>query len=196
RNNPPAARRIPGLRLGARDLPVIPATCQADCAPFAPFLNGATCPATDCCSPAFDFGYADCFACVGNATHATDFSIAQEYVDVLITSCLAEGFTLPVLTLPGQNPNRTLFSALPPGASAIPVFPAEGSGSFSTPPQSHSLLQSGAVSQSTVTAPPTSSSAPTSSPSPSSTAPPSAGVRVRSGPYVGVGFVAVLALLL
>ncbi|KAJ6516393.1 hypothetical protein C8R45DRAFT_243268 [Mycena sanguinolenta] len=220
-----AVRRIPGLRarVGARDLPIIPTTCQDGCSPFQPFLTGATCPAAQCCTTAFDIGYADCFTCVGNATGATDFTIAQEYVDVLITSCLTEGFTIPVLTLPGQNPNRTLVSALPPGASTIPVFPAEGSivrpsasrttetrtqsattasqSSLSqsvTTAQSNSLSQSGtSPPQSTATAPP-SSSVPISSPSasPSSTAPPNAGVQLRLDPYVGLGFAAVLALLL
>ncbi|KAJ7367805.1 hypothetical protein DFH08DRAFT_6094 [Mycena albidolilacea] len=130
---PASARHIPGLRVVARDLPVIPTACQVGCAPFAPFFGGESCPVTQCCSTLFEAGYFECFKCVGTSTNATDFSVAQEYVDVLMTSCIAEGFTLPVLTLPGQNPNRTLVSALPPGASAIPVFPAEGSGSVPHP---------------------------------------------------------------
>ncbi|KAF7354877.1 hypothetical protein MSAN_01402200 [Mycena sanguinolenta] len=93
-----AVRSIPGLRsrVGARDLPIIPTACQDDCSPFQPFLTGAQCPAAQCCTAAFDIGYADCFTCVGNATGATDFTIAQEYVDVLITSCMAENFAIPV----------------------------------------------------------------------------------------------------
>ncbi|KAJ7179594.1 hypothetical protein C8R46DRAFT_1212138 [Mycena filopes] len=125
----PPARHIPGLR--PRNLPVIPKTCQGGCAPFAPFFDGAVCPVTQCCSTAFQDGYFDCFLCVGNATDAPDFTIAQAYVDVLTTSCITEGVTLPLLSLPGQDPNRTPTSALPAGASAIPVFPAEGSASAS-----------------------------------------------------------------
>ncbi|KAF8211635.1 hypothetical protein K438DRAFT_1752331 [Mycena galopus ATCC 62051] len=254
---PALARRIPGLRVG-RDLPVIPTTCEADCEPFAPFLTGATCPVTECCSTGFQTGYADCFICVGNATDATDFTIAQEYVDVLTTSCIAEGVALSAITLPGQNPNRALFSSLPPGASTIPVFPAEGSAvrpsasttetrsSLTTAPQSSltmasqssltiasqssltiasqssltvapqsssttvsrssssltltgittqslSLPQSAASSQSTATAPPSSA---IQSPSASATPALNAGVRVTSGPAVGLGFAAALALLL
>ncbi|KAJ7047842.1 hypothetical protein C8F04DRAFT_1247447 [Mycena alexandri] len=124
---PTSARRIIGLR--ARSLPVIPKTCQTGCAPFAPFFDGAACAITQCCSAIFQTGYFDCFLCVGNATGATDYTIAQDYVDVLTTSCIAENFTLPLLSLPGQDPNRTPTTALPAGASAIPVFPAEGSGS-------------------------------------------------------------------
>ncbi|KAJ7477228.1 hypothetical protein B0H11DRAFT_2234696 [Mycena galericulata] len=117
---PSSVRRVQGLR--SRSLSDIPAACQADCSPFGPFLAGASCPVTECCSTVFEGGYFGCFLCVGNSTHATDYSIAQEYVDVLTTSCFAEGFTLPELTLPGQNPNRTLATALPPGASTIPIF--------------------------------------------------------------------------
>ncbi|KAJ7727921.1 hypothetical protein B0H16DRAFT_1589734 [Mycena metata] len=124
---PTSARRTVGLR--ARSLPVIPKTCQTDCAPFGPFFDGAACAVTQCCSAVFQMAYFDCFLCVGNATGATDYTIAQDYVDVLTTSCIAENFTLPLLSLPGQDPNRTPTSVLPAGASAIPVFPAEGSAS-------------------------------------------------------------------
>ncbi|KAF7330853.1 hypothetical protein MVEN_02424700 [Mycena venus] len=213
---PASARSISGLRVGARDLPVIPAACQANCTPFAPFLTGVGCPVTECCSKIFEAGYFDCFKCVGTATNATDFTIAQEYVDVLTTSCISEGFPLPVLTLPGQNPDRTLVSALPPGASGLPVFPAEpGANSVSgaspisgsTPGSSASGASqsvnppsgsSSAPPQSTVTAPPSPTSSAPSAPSSSGTAPPSAGVRVRSDPYmpvVGLGFAALLVLL-
>ncbi|KAJ7087299.1 hypothetical protein B0H15DRAFT_950179 [Mycena belliarum] len=132
-----SARRIPGLR--SRSLPTIPSACQAGCAPFAPFLAGAACPVTQCCSSLFETGYANCFRCIGESIHATDFSIAQEYVDVLTTSCVAEGFPLAVLTLPGQDANRTLTTALPADASAIPVFPpASGSVVRSSTAPAHS----------------------------------------------------------
>ncbi|KAJ7666520.1 hypothetical protein B0H17DRAFT_1210565 [Mycena rosella] len=121
---PSSVRRIQGLN--SRSLPAIPAACQAGCEPFTPFLAGATCPVTECCTAIFEQGYFKCFSCVGSALKATDFSVAQEYVDVLTTSCLSEGFTLPELTFPGQNPGRTLATALPAGASNIPIF-ASGS---------------------------------------------------------------------
>lgn len=38
---PASVRHIPGLRVGARDLPVIPAACQVGCAPFGQFFGGA-----------------------------------------------------------------------------------------------------------------------------------------------------------
>ncbi|KAJ7163822.1 hypothetical protein C8R43DRAFT_988817 [Mycena crocata] len=124
---PSSPGRIQGL--SRRSPPDIPKACQAGCAPFAPFMNGASCPVTQCCSMLFEAGYFECFQCVGTSTHSTDFSIAQEYVDVLTTSCRAEGFTLPVLTLPGQNPNRPLVSTLPSDASAMPIFPPVASSS-------------------------------------------------------------------
>ncbi|KAJ7499422.1 hypothetical protein FB451DRAFT_1385125 [Mycena latifolia] len=140
---PGSARRVQALR--PRNNINIPASCQAGCEVFTPFLAGASCPVTECCSMIFQTGYFECFKCVGVAINATDFSIAQEYVDVLTTSCIAEGIALPELTLPGQNSARTLATALPAGASSIPIFasgvPAAPSGSVvrhstvvSTPP--------------------------------------------------------------
>jgi hypothetical protein len=44
---PSSARRIPGLRLRGRNLPVIPAACNTGCTPFAPFLGGEVRPLSD-----------------------------------------------------------------------------------------------------------------------------------------------------
>ncbi|KAJ7762745.1 hypothetical protein DFH07DRAFT_813325 [Mycena maculata] len=129
---PNTLRRVQGLH--SRSL-VVPAACQGICSPFAPFLAGAACPVTECCTTIFEAGYFECFECVGNSTHATDYSIAQEYVDVITTSCLTEGFTLPELTFPGQKSDRALATALPAGFSIIPVFaPSAPSGSASGAP--------------------------------------------------------------
>ncbi|KAJ6567383.1 hypothetical protein DFH09DRAFT_1314499 [Mycena vulgaris] len=142
---PTSARRVQGLH--SRSLTVIPAACQTGCQPFTPFLAGASCPVTECCSTIFQTGYFECFKCVGVSTNATDFSIAQEYVDVLTTSCISEGFPLTERTFPGQNPARTLATALAPGASAIPVF-------SSGPPAAPPAAPSGSVVRhSTVLAP-------------------------------------------
>nr|GAT46154.1 predicted protein [Mycena chlorophos] len=130
---------IPSVRrVFLRGLTDIPSTCSTDCAPFEPFLDGQTCPVTQCCSGAFETAYADCFKCVGVAINATDYTLAQEYVDVVNTACAAEGYTLPVVTLPGQNPNRTLASALPADASAIAVFGGSSSSASSVPSSTHS----------------------------------------------------------
>ncbi|KAJ7067882.1 hypothetical protein C8F01DRAFT_1116100 [Mycena amicta] len=115
-------QRTRTIRVVPRDLTQIPTACLPECSPFSPFLQGATCAVTECCSVVFETGYFDCFQCVGTSVNASDYSLAQTYVDVVNTACASEGFTLPVLSLPGQNPNRTLATALPPGASAIPVF--------------------------------------------------------------------------
>ncbi|KAF7313431.1 hypothetical protein HMN09_00499000 [Mycena chlorophos] len=128
---------IPSVRrVFPRGLTDIPSTCSTDCAPFEPFLDGQTCPVTQCCSGAFETAYGDCFKCVGVAINATDYTLAQEYVDVVNTACAAEGYTLPVVTLPGQNPNRTLASALPADASAIAVFGGSSSAASSVGPTS------------------------------------------------------------
>ncbi|KAJ6543910.1 hypothetical protein B0H19DRAFT_1267223 [Mycena capillaripes] len=168
---PPSARSIPGHSFGARSLTNIPEACQGGCAPFAQFLAGASCPVTQCCSDIFEIGYFSCFLCVGNATKAADFTLAQEYVDIVITSCGTEGFSLPILTFPGQNPDRTLASALPAGASSLPVFAPGPSGSGSavrsssstsssahTVTASHSQSASGSGSGSAVSTPASSTS--------------------------------------
>ncbi|KAF7331641.1 hypothetical protein MKEN_00043800 [Mycena kentingensis (nom. inval.)] len=117
-----------------RGLDEIPTVCADECAPFSLFLHGDACRVTECCSSAFEEGYFGCFMCVGTAQNATDFSFAQKYVNVVITACASEGFTLPVLSLPGQDPNRTLSTELPPDASAQPVFVSgSGSASISSP---------------------------------------------------------------
>ncbi|KAJ7229122.1 hypothetical protein GGX14DRAFT_555160 [Mycena pura] len=192
------------LRRGLSD---IPAACQTDCDPFAPFLDGQTCPVTQCCSIAFGRGYFDCFMCVGNATHSTDYTLAQEFVDVVITSCDSEGITLPVLTLPGQDPNRTLATTLPAGASSIPVFAGSAAvrttisgamrsaSSTTAMTESSTSLQGSATAssppQSTVTSPPSAASNSAASPGPST---PSSAMAVR--PRVGLHIVLGLAALI
>ncbi|KAJ7638399.1 hypothetical protein FB45DRAFT_902722 [Roridomyces roridus] len=157
-------------RLHFRSLPDIPTSCQTVCTPFVPFLSGNSCAVAECCLPIFQLGYFDCFGCVGNATHVTDYTLAQEYVDVLTTSCLSQNISLPVLTLPGQNPDRTLATALPPGASSLPIFgpaPSSTSGTAtSRPSQSSSAAISPASQPSgTATFPASQSSGTATSPS-------------------------------
>ncbi|KAK7061295.1 hypothetical protein R3P38DRAFT_2828688 [Favolaschia claudopus] len=183
---PPLAREIPGVQ--RRDLTVIPAACQTGCAPFQPFLTGQNCSTASCCSPAFEQGYFDCFMCVGTNSNATDFSIAQEFVDVLITACRSVGSDLPVLTLPGQNPNRTLVSELPPGASTIPVFPNQPD-----------AVRSSSTTTTEASTPTTTRSAPSATspaPSPSGSAPPNAAVKIHAtGMTVGLGISVLLGFL-
>ncbi|KAJ7122926.1 hypothetical protein C8R44DRAFT_784934 [Mycena epipterygia] len=173
----PGSARVVLRGLYSRSLPVIPAACQTGCAPFTPFLSGAACPVTQCCTTIFEAGYFECFKCVGAATNATDYSTAQEYVDVLTTSCTTEGFTLPELTFPGQNADRTLATVLPAGASTVPIFgpgsPASQSGSAisgSASAASQSVTASSA-SQSAVSGSAVPSASASGSPSSASVAP-------------------------
>jgi hypothetical protein len=189
---------------------------------------------TQCCIPLFEAGFFNCFLCIGQAQNVTDFSIAQTFVDgkldipvwhelgfrppfpVLTTSCTAEGLTLPELTFPGQDPQRTLATMLPPGASTAPIFPSVGQ---TVPPKSSSAQititsQSGAsgasaptssqgtssAPRSTVTAP-LSQSPPTSLPSLTGTAPPSttsngAGIVLEARFGLTVGISAVMTFLI
>ncbi|KAJ7667522.1 hypothetical protein DFH06DRAFT_1322122 [Mycena polygramma] len=227
---PPSARHYPGLPRSRRAQPprhpdVMPGWLRALCAvpsrrgaltlPFSHSFQRRThspdviqsCPVTQCCSDAFESGYFECYKCVGTAMNVTDFTLAQEYVDVVITSCKTEGFTLPVLTLPGQDPNRALASALPAGASSVPVFASVVRPSVTTPPRTSSapimttslLLspspspplsqQSSSSSQSSTATSPTS----TAAAAPTGSAPPSAAVRLH--PYTP-GMAAPLMLLM
>ncbi|KAJ6627334.1 hypothetical protein B0H10DRAFT_1993977 [Mycena sp. CBHHK59/15] len=191
-----------GRRIQMRELSNVPAACKADCDPFTPFLQGVSCPIAQCCTTLFEAAYFNCFKCVGTATNA-DFSIAQQYVDVVTTSCFIEGITLPELTFPGQNPNRTLATALPAGASTLPIFPsaaASGSSSGSavsasaasqTAPLSVSPSATAPPTQSTVTSPaPAASSAGSAAPS----APSNSG-EIRLNPRFGAAAVAAAVLI-
>ncbi|KAJ7283286.1 hypothetical protein C8J57DRAFT_1292042 [Mycena rebaudengoi] len=214
---PGSIKLVQGLRMRQLDgIPNVPAMCRNDCSPFAGFLAGASCPVTQCCIPLFEAGFFNCFLCIGQAQNVTDFSIAQTFVDVLTTSCTAEGLTLPELTFPGQDPQRTLATMLPPGASTAPIFPSVGQ---TVPPRSSSAQititsQSGAsgasaptsshgtssAPRSTVTAP-LSQSPPTSLPSLTGTAPPSttsngAGIVLEARFGLTVGISAVMTFLI
>jgi hypothetical protein len=88
------------------------------------------CTFSQCCLASFESGFYNCDICVG--TNDTDYSTAQATLDskylpfyveeklrrslyafiALYDDCAGLGIQLPVLTFPGQNPNRTLSSAV------------------------------------------------------------------------------------
>lgn len=75
--------------------------------------------------------------CVGTALNATDYTQAQADLDQLIVSCYDYGYTLQELTLPGQNPSRTLSTSLLVGSaftstSVSTVLPSSTSGGTAT----------------------------------------------------------------
>lgn len=87
-----------------------PPQCASTCDPVATIAP--TCPSepSQCCTQLFQSGYFNCLMCVGLADNVTaaGFAVAQQSVDNFTVECSELGFSLPKLTLPGQNVNRTL----------------------------------------------------------------------------------------
>ncbi|KAJ6627338.1 hypothetical protein B0H10DRAFT_1993999 [Mycena sp. CBHHK59/15] len=113
------------LRLHGRQggVPSVPPECESTCDPVNTILATNTCPPAECCTELFQSAYFNCLKCVGLALNATaaDFAVAQQDVDLLTVSCFNFGFTLPELTLPGQNASRTLATSSRVSASATHV---------------------------------------------------------------------------
>ncbi|OAX36252.1 hypothetical protein K503DRAFT_318690 [Rhizopogon vinicolor AM-OR11-026] len=95
-----------------------PSQCTSTCDVVSSELN-AGCSPTACCTQSFETSYYDCLLCVGTADNATDYSQAQTDLDELYTSCYDQGYTLQELTLPGQNPSRTLSTSSPVTTSLV-----------------------------------------------------------------------------
>ncbi|KAG1753231.1 hypothetical protein EDB19DRAFT_817590 [Suillus lakei] len=107
----------------------VPSQCTSTCDPVNNEVN-AGCPITVCCAQSFETSYYDCLICVGTALNATDYTQAQVDLDQLYVSCYDYGYTLQELTLPGQNPSRTLSTSLLVGSaftSTITISPSSTS---------------------------------------------------------------------
>lgn len=114
----------------------VPSQCTSTCDPVNNEVN-AGCPITVCCTQSFETSYYKCLMCVGTALNATDYTQAQADLDQLIVSCYDYGYTLQELTLPGQNPSRTLSTSLLVGSaftstSMSTVLPSSTSGGTAT----------------------------------------------------------------
>ncbi|KAG1739904.1 uncharacterized protein EDB91DRAFT_372965 [Suillus paluster] len=94
----------------------VPSQCTPVCDPVNAEVNSG-CPITACCTQSFETSYYNCLLCVGTAMNATDYTQAQSDLDTLYLSCYDYGYTLQELTLPGQNPSRTLSTSLPVSSS-------------------------------------------------------------------------------
>ncbi|PPQ68358.1 hypothetical protein CVT26_005920 [Gymnopilus dilepis] len=181
---------------GTSSIPAVPAGCESTCDPVNTAV-AAGCTPSACCQPSFEMGFFNCFECVGNATHVTDFSEPQQDVDALVDTCAALGFALPKLTFPGQNPNRTISSVASSKASTAASSSTLGIASQITisDPSQTSLLSTTSTSQlvqSTVTSPPSDTSSANSPASPSTT---SGASSLRALSINGLGSkVAILAI--
>ncbi|KAG2147955.1 hypothetical protein DEU56DRAFT_102829 [Suillus clintonianus] len=121
----------------------VPSQCTSTCDPVNNEVN-AGCPITTCCTQSFETSYYNCLICVGTALNATDYTQAQADLDQLFVSCFDYGYTLQELTLPGQNPSRTLSTSLLVGS--LPTATSTSTLSTSTSPAS-----SGSATSSTPT---------------------------------------------
>ncbi|KAF8629620.1 hypothetical protein AX15_003357 [Amanita polypyramis BW_CC] len=125
-------REILAISLNATDNGPVPAVCQQTCAPIVPYaIDGQSCTATLCCTSQWEQSYYSCIVCAAGAQNITNLSMAQYTLDSIRADCGTSGISLPLLTFPGQSPNRTL-----PSASILP------SGSATLTP---SILPSGSV---------------------------------------------------
>ncbi|KAG1753230.1 hypothetical protein EDB19DRAFT_817660 [Suillus lakei] len=98
----------------------VPSQCTSICDPVNNEVN-AGCPITACCTQSFETSYYNCLLCVGTAVNATDYTQAQADLDQLYVSCSDYGYSLQELTLPGQNPSRTLSASTIVGTSPTSV---------------------------------------------------------------------------
>ncbi|KAJ7638397.1 hypothetical protein FB45DRAFT_400940 [Roridomyces roridus] len=155
------AQSVVGLpNLLPRQDNTIPAQCESTCQPVETLVP--TCPSapSQCCTQLFQSGYASCLTCVGLAdnVNAAGFAVAQATLDNFTIECSELGFTLPKLTLPGQNSARPLSTVS--GSHSV----ASASNSQITISNLPLSLSAPTISQTTITQ--------LSSSSPSATAPP------------------------
>ncbi|KAJ7047861.1 hypothetical protein C8F04DRAFT_1060307 [Mycena alexandri] len=168
-----------------------PPQCDSSCDPINTIAQ-QSCPITECCTPLFQSGYFDCLKCVGIADNATtaDFALAQTDLDDFTIACSKEGFALPELTLPGQNPNRTLATASGVPSSTKSISQITVSSLPSGILNSSSLPATSTISQKTVTSVPTQSSA-SSPPGPTTSTTPNSAVHHFGGLSMAMGFLGV-----
>ncbi|KAF7354884.1 hypothetical protein MSAN_01402900 [Mycena sanguinolenta] len=188
-----AIRSVSGIHFGLalnrrQDLPNAP-QCDSTCDPVEDIISTGSCPPSECCTELFQADYFDCLKCVGEATNATmaDWTVAQNDVDALTVACSKEGFPLPELTLPTQNPNRTLATVSAGSqSSSHPLsqitISTLSSGSSQTPANTISQKTVTALSsQPSATQPPSTASAPGPTNSPSAAMAPASGFGLMFG---------------
>ncbi|KAG1767721.1 hypothetical protein EV702DRAFT_1146237 [Suillus placidus] len=111
----------------------VPSQCTSICDPVSNEVNAVS-QSLPCLSTTT-------VMCVGTALNATDYTHAQVDLDQLYVSCFDYGYTLKELTLPGQNPSRTLSTSLLVGSaftstsasSVLPSSTSPASSGTSTP---------------------------------------------------------------
>ncbi|KAF8211628.1 hypothetical protein K438DRAFT_1807624 [Mycena galopus ATCC 62051] len=153
----PSPRSLLALSRRQSGIPPVPPQCATICDPVNTILETNTCTPSECCTTSFETNYFSCITCVLGAANATNssYTLAQGSLDTIVVDCAAEGITLPELTLPGQNPNRTLPSLSLSGSLSLPKTNSQQITITALP-----SLSTPAASQQTFTAPPTSSTGP------------------------------------
>ncbi|KAF8351071.1 hypothetical protein F5887DRAFT_192067 [Amanita rubescens] len=105
--------------------------CESPCTPILSYVGSDSsnkCTPQACCTTAFEKAYLKCFTCIGKAENVTNYSKYQRTLDDLTSACLSDGISVPKLTFPGQNPNRTLTSFTPSGTPATTGSSGPGTG--------------------------------------------------------------------
>ncbi|KAH8829969.1 hypothetical protein DL96DRAFT_1591138 [Flagelloscypha sp. PMI_526] len=118
--------------LPRQTIPDVPDKCKNPC----DGVNAALalgCQPSQCCTKSFENDYRDCALCLGKAVNATgtDWAAAQSDLDQFVLACEAKGFNLTKVTLPDQNPSRTL-SSVPVGQSTVTSLPSSSTSSLIT----------------------------------------------------------------
>ncbi|KAH7912457.1 hypothetical protein BJ138DRAFT_1004450 [Hygrophoropsis aurantiaca] len=176
-----AARLDPYLGLKAlspipfnkRQANTVPSQCTTTCDPVNSEVS-AGCPITACCSQDFETAYYNCLTCVGTADDATNYTTAQQDLDLLYVTCYDSGYTsLQKYTLPGQNPNRTLSTT--------------NAGPSATAPPASSASAAQTLTSSFTTSISTTSTSPSTSPS--------SAAMILSSNHVWVGFALILGIM-
>ncbi|KAJ6567380.1 hypothetical protein DFH09DRAFT_918771 [Mycena vulgaris] len=148
-----------GLALVSRQSSIsdVPPQCASSCDPIITILELPSCAPEQCCAGSFQLGYFNCLKCVGLAFNVTaaGFVQPQTLIDGALISCSKEGFPLPELTFPGQNPNRTLATL----SGSHSAQSTRSQITISALPSDVLATTSNTISQKTVTALPTPSAA-------------------------------------
>jgi hypothetical protein len=122
-------RQIPNLQ--------VPAQCESTCDPVNAIIGeDDQCTVGQCCNANFAQGYFDCFKCVGGELQIKSWNLPQKFLDGLVVQCSRKNIQLPLLSFPGQNPNRVLSTnaPAPPATKSVPPATATAPGTLSAPP--------------------------------------------------------------
>jgi len=93
--------RKSGSLLASRQAPItVPSQCESPCNSTLSVAENGCSSISQCCSSQFEKDFFNCFLCIGQSAHATDWSLPQQLIDNLEKECSVAGSPLPSLTFP------------------------------------------------------------------------------------------------